>query len=177
MKLRAGEITRYINTPANTTSVKKCESAPMHSAPMPTPVPKTSGVHRQFQKKWLGQTGIKVIGPSDLCDDDSLNNAGDQMIGLIIASYYSAAHDSPLKKTYVADFQKAAGLRADFTSLGAYDGLHLIYEALKKTGGDADGDKLIAAMIGMGWESPRSPISIDPATRDIVSNIYICKVE
>src|SRR5277367_845699 len=72
MKLRAGEITRYINTPANTTSVKKCESAPMHSAPMPTTVPKTSGVHRQFQKKWLGQTGIKVIGPSDLCDDDSL---------------------------------------------------------------------------------------------------------
>ena len=65
----------------------------------------------------------------------------------------------------------------DFASLGAYDGLHLIYEALKKTGGDADGDKLIAAMKGMAWESPRGPISIDPDTRDIVSNIYIRKVE
>jgi branched-chain amino acid transport system substrate-binding protein len=132
---------------------------------------------RQFQEKGLGQTGIKVIGPGDLCDDDSLDSAGDQMIGLITAGYYSAAHDSPLNKTYVADFQKAANLRADFTSLGAYDGLHLIYEALKKTGGDADGDKLIAAMKGMAWESPRGPISIDPATRDIVSNIYIRKVE
>ena len=54
---------------------------------------------------------------------------------------------------------------------GGYDGLHLVYEALKKTGGDAGGDRLIAAMKGMAWESPRGPISIDPDTRDIVSNI------
>jgi branched-chain amino acid transport system substrate-binding protein len=132
---------------------------------------------RQFAEKGLGQSGIKLIGPGDLCDDDSLDTAGDQMIGLITAGYYSAAHDSPLNKTYVADFQKLNGMRADFTSLGAYDGLHLVYEALKKTGGDADGDKLIAAMKGMAWESPRGPISIDPNTRDIVSNIYMRKVE
>jgi branched-chain amino acid transport system substrate-binding protein len=132
---------------------------------------------RQFAEKGLGQSGIKLIGPGDLCDDDSLDTAGDQMIGLTTSGYYSAAHDSPLNKTYVADFQKLNGMRADFTSLGAYDGLHLVYEALKKTGGDADGDKLIAAMKGMAWESPRGPISIDPDTRDIVSNIYIRKVE
>jgi len=132
---------------------------------------------RQFAEKGLGQTGIKIIGPDDLADDDSLNNAGDQMIGLITAGPYSAAHDSALNKSYVADFQKTAGERPDFASLGAYDGLHLVYEALKKTGGDADGDKLIAAMKGMAWESPRGPISIDPDTRDIVSNIYIRKVE
>jgi branched-chain amino acid transport system substrate-binding protein len=132
---------------------------------------------RQFAEKGLGQSGIKLIGPGDLCDDDSLNNAGDQMIGLITAGPYSAAHDSALNKTYVADFQKMNGERPDFASLGAYDGLHMVYEALKKTGGDADGDKLIAAMKGMAWESPRGPISLDPDTRDIVSNIYIRKVE
>jgi branched-chain amino acid transport system substrate-binding protein len=132
---------------------------------------------KQFAEKGLGQSGIKVIGPGDLCDDDSLNNAGDQMIGLITAGPYSAAHDSPLNKTYVAEFQKTAGERPDFVSLGAYDGLHLVYEALKKTGGDSDGDKLVAAMKGMAFESPRGPISIDPATRDIVCNIYIRKVE
>src|SRR6202167_5343666 len=119
------------------------------------PGPLAPAFTKQFAEKGLGQSGIKLIGPGDLCDDDSLNNAGDQMIGLITAGPYSAAHDSALNKTYVADFQKAAGLRADFTSLGAYDGLHLVYEALKKTGGDADGDKLIAAMQGMAWESAR----------------------
>jgi branched-chain amino acid transport system substrate-binding protein len=132
---------------------------------------------RQFAEKGLGQSGIKIIGPGDLCDDDSLNNAGDQMIGLVTAGPYSAAHDSALNKTYVADFLKTAGERPDFASLGAYDGLHLVYEALKKTGGDADGEKLVAAMKGMAWESPRGPVSLDADTRDIVSNIYIRKVE
>jgi branched-chain amino acid transport system substrate-binding protein len=73
--------------------------------------------------------------------------------------------------------QKENGFRADFISLGGYDGMHLIYEALKKTNGDADGDALIGAMKGMAWESPRGPISIDPGTRDLVTNIYIRKVE
>ena len=62
-------------------------------------------------------------------------------------------------------------------AVGGYDGMHLIYEALKKTGGKTDGDALIAAMKGMKWESPRGPISIDPETRDIMQNIYIRKVE
>ena len=141
------------------------------------PGPQAPTFTKQFAEKGLGQSGIKIIGPGDLADDDSLNNAGDQMIGLITAGPYSAAHDSALNKTYVADFQKTVGERPDFASLGAYDGLHLVYEALKKTGGDADGDKLIAAMKGMAWESPRGPISIDADTRDVVSNIYIRRVE
>jgi branched-chain amino acid transport system substrate-binding protein len=141
------------------------------------PGPLAPAFTRQFAEKGLGQSGIKLIGPGDLCDDDSLNNAGDQMIGLITAGPYSAAHDSALNKTYVADFQKTNDQRPDFPSLGAYDGLHMVYEALKKTGGDADGDKLIAAMKGMAWESPRGPISLDADTRDIVCNIYIRKVE
>ena len=62
-------------------------------------------------------------------------------------------------------------------AVGGYDGIHLIYEALKKTGGKTDGDALVAAMKGMKWESPRGPISIDPETRDIIQNIYIRKVE
>ena len=68
-------------------------------------------------------------------------------------------------------------MRPNFMSVGGYDGMHLIYEALKKTGGKTDGDALIAAMKGMKWESPRGPISIDPDTRDIIQNIYIRKVE
>ena len=99
------------------------------------------------------------------------------MIGLITSGYYTAAHDSPLNKQYQADFTKLNNMRGDFTSLGAYDGLRLLSKALEKTGGDTDGDKLIAAMKGMAFESPRGPISCDAATRDIVSNIYMRKVE
>jgi branched-chain amino acid transport system substrate-binding protein len=132
---------------------------------------------KQFAERGLGKSGIKIIGPGDLTTDDDLNNMGDQMLGMITAGVYSAAHKSALNQAYVAAIVKANNFRPDFVSLGGYDGMHLIYEALKKTGGNTDGDALIAAMKGMAWESPRGPISIDPDTRDIVSNIYIRKVE
>ena len=85
---------------------------------------------------------------------------------------------SPANKAYVAAFRKAnGGLRPNFMSVGGWDGMHLIYEALKKTNGKADGDALVGAIKGMKWESPRGPVMIDPATRDIVQNVYIRRVQ
>jgi branched-chain amino acid transport system substrate-binding protein len=139
--------------------------------------PQASIFAKQFAERGLANSGIKIIGPGDLTDDNDLNTMGDQMLGMITSGSYSAAHDSALNKAYVAAFEQANGFRPDFVSVGAYDGLHLIYEALKKTNGNAEGDALLAAMKGMAWESPRGPISIDPQTRDIVQNIYIRKVE
>ena len=132
---------------------------------------------KQFAERGLASSEIKIVGPGDLTTDDNLNDMGDQMLGMITAGVYSAAHNSALNKTYAAAIEKANNFRPDFVSLGGYDGLHLIYESLKKTGGNADGDALLAAMKGMAWESPRGPISIDADTRDIVSNVYIRKVE
>ena len=132
---------------------------------------------KQFAERGLAGSGIKIIGPGDLTDDDELNTMGDQMLGLVTAHDYSAAHDSPLNRKYVEDFKKANGFRPNFVSVGGYDGMHLIYEALKKTGGKTEGDALLAAMKGMKWESPRGMMSIDPETRDIIQDIYIRKVE
>jgi branched-chain amino acid transport system substrate-binding protein len=61
--------------------------------------------------------------------------------------------------------------------VSGYDGMHLIYEALKKTNGATDGTALVAAMKGMAWESPRGPMSIDPETGDVVHNIYMRRVD
>jgi branched-chain amino acid transport system substrate-binding protein len=141
------------------------------------PGPQAPIFAKQFAERGLANSGIKIIGPGDLTDDDDLNNMGDQMLGMITSGSYSAAHDSPLNKAYVAAFEKASGFRPDFVSVGGYDGMHLIYEALKKINGNTDGDTLLAAMKGMAWESPRGPISIDQQTRDIVQNIYLRKVE
>ena len=133
---------------------------------------------KQFLERGLDKAGIKIIGPGDVTDDDVLNGMGDAVIGTVTAHFYSADHDSALNKKYVSEFEKANnGMRPNFMSVGGYDGMHLIYEALKKTNGDTDGDKLVAAMKGLKWESPRGPISIDPETRDIIQNVYIRKVE
>jgi len=132
---------------------------------------------RQFAERGLDKSGIKLIGPGDITDDDDLPTTGDTLLGVVTAGIYSAAHPSALNKEFVAAYQKATGHRANFLAVSGYDGMHLIYEALKKTGGKTDADAVIAAMKGMSWESPRGPISIDPNTRDIVQNVYIRKVE
>jgi branched-chain amino acid transport system substrate-binding protein len=132
---------------------------------------------KQYTERGLNKAGIRIIGPGDVTDDDLLPAMGDSVVGAVTAHLYSADHNSAKNKAYVAAFEKANGFRPNFMSVGGYDGMHLIYEALKKTGGKADGDSLIAAMKGLAWESPRGPISIDPETRDIIQNIYIRKVE
>ena len=132
---------------------------------------------KQYAERGLDKAGIKIIGPGDVTDDDLLPQMGDAVLGVVTAHMYSADHPSAMNKKYVEAFTKANNFRPNFMSVGGYDGMHLIYEALKKTGGKADGDSLIAAMKGLKWESPRGPISIDPETRDIIQNIYIRKVE
>jgi branched-chain amino acid transport system substrate-binding protein len=132
---------------------------------------------RQFVERGLDKANIKIIGPGDLTDDDELPGQGDVMLGVITAHHYSAAHPSAMNKKYVEEFKKTNNFRPNFISTGGWDGMHLIYEALKKTNGSTDGDAIMAAMKGMAWESPRGPISIDPETRDIVQNIYMRKVE
>src|SRR4051794_887932 len=132
---------------------------------------------KQFSERGLDKSGIKIIGPGDVMDDDLLNGMGDAALGAVTAHMYSAAHPSQTNKQFVEAYRKNFNARPGFVAVGGFDGIHLVYEALRKTGGKTDGDLLVAAMKGMAWESPRGPISIDPETRDIVQNIYIRKVE
>jgi branched-chain amino acid transport system substrate-binding protein len=133
---------------------------------------------KQFVERGLDKSGIKLIGTGDVSDDDLLTDIGDSALGAVTTHHYSADHDSPENKAFVAAFEKANhGMRPNFMAVGAYDGMALVYKALEKTKGDASGDALIAAMKGMRWTSPRGPVSIDPETRDIVQNIYVRKVE
>jgi branched-chain amino acid transport system substrate-binding protein len=140
-----------------------------------------SGVGAQFMKQFvergLDKSGIRLLAEGSVTDDDLLNNIGDVALGAITTHHYSVAHDSPENKAFVEAFKKASnGTRPNFMAVGGYDGMHLIYEGLKKTNGQG-GQALIDAMKGMSWTSPRGPVSIDPQTRDIIQNIYVRKVE
>jgi branched-chain amino acid transport system substrate-binding protein len=137
-----------------------------------------AAVLKQFTERGLADAGIRLICTGDVLDDDLMASIGPAATGVVSSHHYSAAHPSPENKEYVSAFAKLnKGMRANFHSVGAYDGMHLLYEALKKTNGDSNGDKLLAAMKGMRWTSVRGPISIDAETRDIVQNVYIRKAE
>ena len=133
---------------------------------------------KEFVERGLDKSGIKLIGTGDVTDDDLVADMGDSALGVITTHHYSADHNSPENKAFVAAFEKANnGMRPNFMAVGAYDGMALVYKALEKTKGDASGDALLAAMKGMSWVSPRGPVTIDPATREMVQNMYVRKVE
>ena len=137
-----------------------------------------SALMKQFAERGLDKAGIRLIAEGSVTDDDILNGMGEVALGVVTAHHYSAAHNSALNRKFVEAFGKANnGLRPNFMAVGAYDGMHVIYEALKATRGAGGGDALLAAMKGQAFESPRGPMSIDAQTRDVVHNVYIRKVE
>jgi branched-chain amino acid transport system substrate-binding protein len=131
--------------------------------------------------KAMQERGIpasKILGQGEITmDDNALKSMGDAAIGIRTVFHYSWEHKSAMNEAFVKAYRAEFNRSPDVFSIGGWDGMHLIYEALKKTGGKADGDSLIGAAKGMAWESPRGPISIDPNTRDIVQTVYIRKVE
>ncbi len=133
---------------------------------------------KQFAERGLDQSGIRIVSMSDVMDDDLLNGMGNAVLGIITGGPYSTAHDSPKNRAFVAAFEAANDhRRPNIVAVSAYDGMELLFRALKATKGSTDGRTLVNAMKGMHWESPRGPVAIDPATRDIVQNIYMRKVE
>ena len=143
-------------------------------------VPSGAGaaVMKQFLERGLDKAGIRLIGTGDVTDDDQLNDMGDGALGVVTSHHYSAAHPSAMNKKFVEAFSKANnGLRPNFMAVGGYDGMRVIYEALKVSKGQGGGDALLAAMKGQLFESPRGKMFIDAQTRDVVHDIYLRKVE
>lgn len=143
-------------------------------------VPSGAGaaVMKQFLERGLDKAGIRLIGTGDVTDDDQLNDMGDGALGVVTSHHYSAAHPSAMNKKFVEAFSKAnKGLRPNFMAVGGYDGMRVIYEALRTSKGQGGGDALLEAMKGQIFESPRGKIFIDAQTRDIVQDVYLRKVE
>ena len=143
-------------------------------------VPSGAGaaVMKQFLERGMDKAGIKMIATGDVTDDDQLNDMGDGALGVVTSHHYSAAHPSAMNKKFVEAFEKAnPKMRPNFMAVGGYDGMRVIYEALKATKGQGGGEALLAAMKGQVFESPRGQMMIDAQTRDVVQDVYLRKVE
>jgi branched-chain amino acid transport system substrate-binding protein len=139
--------------------------------------PQPAAIGKALAERGIDPKKTKVLGQGELTYEDALKNMGDAGIGIITAFHYDYSHGSAMNRSFVKSYREAFGRNPDMFSVGAYDGMHLIYEALKRTVGKTDGEALVAAAKGMGWESPRGPMSIDPETRDVVQTVYIRRVE
>jgi branched-chain amino acid transport system substrate-binding protein len=136
-----------------------------------------AAIGKALAERGIDATKIKILGQDALAGETAVKAMGDAALGIITCGEYDYNLNLPLNHEFVQTYNAEFHRNPDFFSIGGYDGMHLIYEVLKKTNGNVDGDALVAAAKGMGWLSPRGPISIDPATRDVVQTVYIRRVE
>ena len=136
-----------------------------------------AAIGKAFAERGIDTSKTKVFGSGEITTEQALKAMGDSSLGIITAWHYEYTSKDPKNVTFVKLFNEMHNRNPDFFSIGGYDGMHVIYEALKKSGGKTDGESLIAAAKGLKWDSPRGPMSIDPETRDVVQTIYIRKVE
>jgi len=129
-----------------------------------------------FHERGLASDGIRLVATGDLTNEDTLDALGDAALGVVTAHHYSEAHDSPENRAYTqAYYRRYDNERPNFMSVAGYDGMRLIHETLKKTGGQT-GEAFMQAVRGLGFVSPRGAVTIHPQTRDIHQTIYIREV-
>jgi branched-chain amino acid transport system substrate-binding protein len=132
---------------------------------------------KALEERGIDPKKIKVMGQLEITDEHALKAMGDTAIGILTTGHYDYNLHNKENEAFVKAYNEAYHRNPDFFSVGAYDGMHLIYAVLKKTGGKTDAASLIKAAKGMKWQSPRGPMMIDPKTRDVIQTVYIRKVE
>ncbi|MDA0225422.1 MAG: ABC transporter substrate-binding protein [Proteobacteria bacterium] len=137
------------------------------------------GVVKTYGALGMRQAGIKLIGPGDITQDNKLQAMGDAAVGLITMHHYNADLDNAANKRFVAAWKKAYGAEStpDFMAVQGYDGMAAIAHAVKASKGKPTADSALTAWKGWKFaDSPRGPIMIDGATRDIVMNEYLSEL-
>jgi branched-chain amino acid transport system substrate-binding protein len=132
--------------------------------------------------KALAERGIdldktRVLGSGETTAEAALKSMGETALGIITAWHYDYKLDNKLNQAFVKAYHAMHGRNPDFFSIGGYDGMHAIYETLKRTKGNTDAEAMIKAARGLKWDSPRGPMMIDAQTRDVVQDVYIRRVQ
>ena len=136
-----------------------------------------AAIGKAFAERQVDPKKVKIMSTGEPVDEKAIQAMGDVALDRLSAWHYDYNLKNKTNEDFVKAFNAEFKRNPDFFAVGGYDGMHLIYEGLKKTSGNADGDALVAAIKGMKWDSPRGPAMIDPATRDIVQNVYIQRVQ
>jgi len=132
---------------------------------------------KQFEEAGLkGKT--PVLAAQVAVDEALLRNMGDEAIGVISASHYSAALDTPANRKFVTAYRKAFGTDPGYYSVGAYTAGLFLKQALERVAGKIeDTDTFLKALRTVAIaDAPGGPIRLDKYGNP-VHNIYIRRVE
>jgi len=139
--------------------------------------PMSLGLVKAFAESGLGKN-VQLMAAAETEERD-LKTIGDASLGIISSMSYGPYLDNPTNNAFVMAYQAkyGKGVMPTFQTVLAWDGMEAVFHMLKATDGKPDGDKMMAAIKGYAWESPRGPVSIDPNTRELTQNMYVRRVE
>jgi branched-chain amino acid transport system substrate-binding protein len=142
---------------------------------IPNGAPAVNFIKAVAARDLLKSTVFIGVGESD---DPDLPSLGEASLGYHSTLYYTLTLKNDENSQFVAKHtEKFKGDLPNFAMITAYDGMRVIYRMIESQKGKPfDGTAAVEAVKGFAWNSPRGPVSIDPATRAIVQNIYIRKV-
>src|SRR5919202_2886075 len=127
----------------------------------------------------LGLKGrIPLLAGWTAMDDALLRSLGDEAVGVISAVWYSADHDTPSNKRFVADMQKEYGVLPGGYSAGMYIAGQCVEAGIQKLGGQADDRKAFAEALHQIslTDTPRGPVKFDHLG-NVIGDIFIRKCE
>jgi branched-chain amino acid transport system substrate-binding protein len=133
----------------------------------------------KFMKQYKDQgITLPVLGGGVAFDDALLKSFGDEAIGAISCSAYTADLDTPSNKRFVADMLKDNGNIPGIYAAGLYLNGIVAEAALEKTGGKTDDkDAFIKAMRGVSLtDTPRGPFHFDDLG-NVIGSFYIRRCE
>jgi len=142
--------------------------------------PMSAATLRGFADRGFYKQGMHLLGTVGAEFD--LPVVGDAAIGDINAAIYGPNLDNPENAAFVKGMTAKFGNKMvdgvpSFIHVEAYDGMQMLFHMLKASGGKRDADKMMAAIKGYAWNSPRGPVKVDPETRELIQNVYIRRVE
>jgi branched-chain amino acid transport system substrate-binding protein len=121
---------------------------------------------------------IMIIGQGE-AEDSDLHLFDDSIVGFRSIIYIDANATNPENVAFSKWLGKSVGPdeKPNSFSIGAYDAMHLAYNMIAAQAGKPfNGDAAVKSLPGYSWKSPRGPVTIDPATRELVQNFYLREV-
>lgn len=114
---------------------------------------------------------IPLYGSGFLNSPLYVNAQGPAAAGLITSLHYIPTLDTPENKAFVDAFQARFERTPSEFAVQGYDAGRVLVEAVKA--GANDRASLADALPKVTYTGPRGPLTIDPATNNVVQNIYI----
>ncbi len=121
---------------------------------------------------------IPLVAAGFTVEEDVLPAQGEAALGAYSGLHWALLLDNPENKAFTAAYKEKTGMDANVFAVQGYDTARVIVEMLNTTKGATDDtDKMIEALSGVSFDSPRGAFRLDANSQNPVQHIYVREVQ